>query len=54
MTDAEFIEWLQSTLMPDLHESGQVNLVEDFQRLIEIITSEERWLTIKEAGLVKL
>jgi hypothetical protein len=51
-SDEDFIEWLRETLIPDLHESGQENLVADFERLIQIITTEERWLVIKEAGMV--
>jgi hypothetical protein len=34
--DKAFIEWLRDTLIPDLHESGQENLVDDFERLIGI------------------
>lgn len=37
--DEDFITWLEDTLMPDLHESGQENLVEDFDRCIRIIRS---------------
>ena len=54
LTDVAFLEYIVNTLMPDLRESGFNATADDFDRLVEIITTEERWLEIKEAGLVRL
>jgi hypothetical protein len=32
--DVAFIEWLEETLIPDLAQSGQENLVKDFETMI--------------------
>jgi hypothetical protein len=42
-TDEEFLEWLRDTLIPDLHESGQENLVADFERLIRMVEVLEEY-----------
>lgn len=47
-SDAAFLSWLETTLIPDLFQSGQECLVEDFTRLIDIIKSEERWLEVAD------
>jgi hypothetical protein len=36
LTDAEFIIFLEQTLIPDLQESGFYSTAEDFQRCVEI------------------
>lgn len=54
LTDVAFLEYIVNTLMPDLRESGFNATADDFDRLVEIITTEERWLEIKYAGLVRL
>lgn len=46
--DGDFLIWLDKTLIPDLLESGQENLADDFRRLIDIIHSKERWLEVAD------
>lgn len=53
-TDAEFIEYVEETLIPDLREAGLHATAEDFERLVAIIRSEERWLELKHQGFVRL
>ena len=36
-TDATFLAYLTGTLIPDLHDSGRVEMVEDFERCVAII-----------------
>lgn len=37
--DAQFVLWVENTLVPDLKESGTVETAADFERLIRIIRS---------------
>lgn len=53
LTDEEFILFLTDTLIPDLRSSGWDATAEDFERLIDICLTEERWLELKHQGLVK-
>jgi hypothetical protein len=43
-SDADFLEWLEKILIPDLHESEQECLVEDFTRLIDMVKDRDERL----------
>ena len=35
--ESNFVEWLQETLIPDLHDSGTHETAKDFEHCVEII-----------------
>jgi hypothetical protein len=43
-SDADFLEWLEKILIPDLHQSGQEALVEDFESLIDMVRDRDERL----------
>jgi hypothetical protein len=53
-SDEDFLVWLRETLIPDLHESGQENLVEDFERLIRIVEDRNRTIDMVVKRINKL
>jgi hypothetical protein len=53
-SDEDFLAWLIETLIPDLHESGQENLVEDFERLIRIVEDRNRTIDMVVKRINKL
>lgn len=53
-SDVEFIEFVEQTLIPDLHQIGFHETADDLERLVDIIRNEERWLELKHQGFVKL
>jgi hypothetical protein len=53
-SDEDFLVWLRETLIPDLHESDQENLVEDFERLIRIVEDRNRTIDMVVKRINKL
>jgi hypothetical protein len=53
-SDEDFLVWLRETLIPDLHENGQENLVEDFERLIRIVEDRNRTIDMVVKRINKL
>lgn len=41
-SDEDFLSWVEDILIPDLHESRQQGLIDDFQRLVAMIRDRDK------------